>query len=252
MVLENGHQTLFPVYIGGMPCLNFSNVLTHCVCSLYSRIFCTAGKDHPSLAECSVFIIAPFTTEQEPGHYTYYFHCTWKVTKWQIFTDVTKQAFKQRMCNISWIYQHLQIDWHKPGVCTMCRCGDMWKYRRITNGHLMWTNPDCQYVHICTLHKHWRLVTYARCQKGERRIQLGITLSIQHCSATSAPSCHSGSENRHLALSKTVQLWVGRYLALSGQTIWLQVAGHSPSEHPDILAPSGPGILALIWLYLGS
>lgn len=176
MVLENGHQTLFPVYIGGMPCLNFSNVLTHCVCSLYSRIFCTAGKDHPSLAECSVFIIAPFTTEQEPGHYTYYFHCTWKVTKWQIFTDVTKQAFKQRMCNISWIYQHLQIDWHKPGVCTMCRCGDMWKYRRITNGHLMWTNPDCQYVHICTLHKHWRLVTYARCQKGERRIQLGITL----------------------------------------------------------------------------
>lgn len=157
-------------------CLNFSNVLTHCVCSLYSRIFCTAGKDHPSLAECSVFIIAPFTTEQEPGHYTYYFHCTWKVTKWQIFTDVTKQAFKQRMCNISWIYKHLQIDWHKPGVCTMCRCGDLWKYRRITNGHLMWTNPDCQYVHICTLHKHWRLVTYARCQKGERRIQLGITL----------------------------------------------------------------------------
>ena len=35
------------------------------------------------------------------------------------------------------MYKHLQIDWHKPIVCAMCRCGDMWKYTRgITNGEL--------------------------------------------------------------------------------------------------------------------
>ena len=61
--------------------MNFSNVLTDSrepLCVLfYSRIFCATGKDHPSLAECPVsIVIAPFTTEQEPGYYTYYFHCT--------------------------------------------------------------------------------------------------------------------------------------------------------------------------------
>ena len=91
MVLENDSQTLFTVYTGDEIASILDTAMFElqqcfdrqplCVC-LDSSIFCTTGKDHPSLAECPVFIIiAPFTTEQEPGHYTYYFHCMWKVTK---------------------------------------------------------------------------------------------------------------------------------------------------------------------------